>query len=99
MSKEKSALKKNQLESAIRGIKGIAHPDRLQILFFLSQKEHSVGELVDLLGISQSAASQHLSKMKINGILSSTKESNQVFYYLKDGKYKDLIRTIIKIYG
>ncbi|EQA54581.1 transcriptional regulator, ArsR family [Leptospira kmetyi serovar Malaysia str. Bejo-Iso9] len=71
----------------------------MQILFFLSQKEHSVGELVDLLGISQSAASQHLSKMKINGILSSRKESNQVFYYLKDGKYKDLIRTIVKIYG
>ncbi|MGQ2825504.1 ArsR/SmtB family transcription factor, partial [Leptospira kirschneri] len=39
------------------------------------------------------------SKMKINGILSSRKESNQVFYYLKDGKYKDLIRTIVKIYG
>lgn len=96
--KLKTELSKTQLEQAIKGIQGIAHPIRLLILYALTNKEMSVGELVTLLGTSQSAASQHLSKMKNNGILESRKKSNMVFYSLKDPKYKELIATIIKIY-
>ncbi|MCC5814953.1 MAG: winged helix-turn-helix transcriptional regulator [Leptospira sp.] len=96
--KLKTELSKTQLELAIKGIQGIAHPIRLLILYALSSKEMSVGELVTLLGTSQSAASQHLSKMKNNGILESRKKSNMVFYSLKDPKFKELVTTIIKIY-
>lgn len=98
MSKHKMELSKGQLDSAIKGIQGIAHPVRLQILSILSKSEQSVGGLVEMLGTSQSAASQHLSKMKNNGILDSRKKSNQVFYFLKDPKYKDLMNTIVKVY-
>ncbi|EOQ87931.1 biofilm growth-associated repressor family protein [Leptospira yanagawae serovar Saopaulo str. Sao Paulo = ATCC 700523] len=96
--KIKTELSKQQLEQAIKGIQGIAHPIRLLILYTLAKEEKTVGELVELLGTSQSAASQHLSKMKNNGILESRKSSNQVFYRLKDAKFKDLIQTIVKVY-
>nr|WP_208731077.1 metalloregulator ArsR/SmtB family transcription factor [Leptospira bouyouniensis] len=98
MMKIKTELSKQQLEQAIKGIQGIAHPIRLLILYTLAKEEKTVGELVELLGTSQSAASQHLSKMKNNGILESRKSSNQVFYRLKDAKFKDLIQTIVKVY-
>jgi DNA-binding transcriptional ArsR family regulator len=96
--KLKTELSKTQLEQAVKGIQGIAHPIRLLILYALAKEEKSVGELVTLLGTSQSAASQHLSKMKNNGILESRKKSNMVFYSLKDPKYKELVSTIVKIY-
>ncbi|ABZ94433.1 ArsR family transcriptional regulator [Leptospira biflexa] len=96
--KIKTELSKQQLEQAIKGIQGIAHPIRLLILYTLAKEEKTVGQLVELLGTSQSAASQHLSKMKNNGILESRKSSNQVFYRLKDAKFKDLIQTIVKVY-
>ncbi|MCW7509220.1 metalloregulator ArsR/SmtB family transcription factor [Leptospira levettii] len=96
--KIKTELSKQQLEQAIKGIQGIAHPIRLLILYTLAKDEKTVGQLVELLGTSQSAASQHLSKMKNNGILESRKSSNQVFYRLKDAKFKDLIQTIVKVY-
>ena len=98
MVKLKIELNNKQLEAAIKGLQGIAHPIRLLILYALMKEEKSVGELVDLLGTSQSAASQHLSKMKNNGILESRKKSNQVYYFLKDQKYKEFIHTIFKIY-
>ncbi len=94
--KIKTELSKQQLELAIKGIQGIA-PSRL-ILYTLAKEEKTVGQLVELLGTSQSAASQHLSKMKNNGILESRKSSNQVYYSLKDPKFKELVQTIVKVY-
>ncbi|MCB1157393.1 MAG: winged helix-turn-helix transcriptional regulator [Leptospiraceae bacterium] len=99
MAKLKFELNKKQLEAAVKGIQGIAHPVRLMILYALSKEELSVGELSEFTGVSQSVTSQHLSKMRDNGILESRKESNKVFYYAKDPKFVELVKNIIKIYS
>ncbi|NCN09600.1 MAG: winged helix-turn-helix transcriptional regulator [Leptospira sp.] len=96
--KLKSELSKTQIDQAVKGLQGIAHPIRLMIMFALAKEERSVGDLVELLGTSQSAASQHLSKMKNNGILESRKKSNQVFYSLKDSKFKELNSVIVRLF-
>ena len=69
------------------------------ILYALSKEELSVNDLADFTGVSQSVTSQHLSKMKDNGILDSRKESNKVFYYVKDTKYRELVKSIIKLFS
>lgn len=99
MTKIKFELNKKQLDVAIKGIQGISHPVRLMILFALSKEELSVNDLADFVGVSQSVTSQHLSKMKDNGILDSRKESNRVFYYVKDSKYRELIKNIVKLFS
>lgn len=99
MTKIKFELNKKQLDVAIKGIQGIAHPVRLMILYALSREELSVNDLADFTGVSQSVTSQHLSKMKDNGILDSRKESNKVFYYVKDTKYKELVKNIVKLFS
>lgn len=99
MSKIKFDLNKKQLEVAIRGIQGVAHPVRLMMLHALSKEELSVGELSEFTGVSQSVTSQHLAKMKDSGILDCRKESNKVFYYIKDARYKEIARAIIKLFG
>ncbi|MBL0264616.1 MAG: winged helix-turn-helix transcriptional regulator [Leptospiraceae bacterium] len=99
MTKIKFELNKKQLEGAIKGVQGIAHPVRLMILYALSKEELSVNDLADFTGVSQSVTSQHLSKMKDSGILESRKESNKVFYYVKDNKYRELVKNIVKLFG
>ncbi|MCB1192558.1 MAG: winged helix-turn-helix transcriptional regulator [Leptospiraceae bacterium] len=99
MVKIKFELNTKQLETAIKGIQGIAHGVRLMILYALLKDELSVGELSEFTGVSQSVTSQHLSKMRDCGILDSRKESNKVFYYIKEQKFKELVKNIIKVYG
>ncbi len=99
MSKLKIELNKKQLENSVKVLQGISHPVRLTILNALTKEELSVNDLSNLASVSQSVTSQHLGKMKDSGILESRKESNKVFYYIKDPKYKDLIKQITKLFN
>ncbi|MCB1180263.1 MAG: winged helix-turn-helix transcriptional regulator [Leptospiraceae bacterium] len=99
MGKVKFELSKKQLDSAIKGMQGIAHPVRFMILYALLKDELSVGELSAFTNVSQSVTSQHLSKMKDSGLLDSRKESNKVFYYIKDLRYKEIMKTLVKSFG
>lgn len=98
MVKVKLDINKKVIETAVKGIQGISHPVRLTILYALSKQEMSVGDLSSYCGVSQSVTSQHLSKMKENGLLDNRKESNKVYYSIKDSKYKELIKIILKLY-
>ncbi|MCB1141024.1 MAG: helix-turn-helix transcriptional regulator [Leptospiraceae bacterium] len=99
MKKLKFELSKKQLDQAIKGIQGIAHPVRFMILYSLLKEEQSVSVLSEFTNVSQSVTSQHLSKMKDSGILDSRKESNKVFYFIKDERYKEIIRILVKFYS
>ena len=45
-------------------LKLIANPSRLLVLCALVTREHTAGELEELVGLSQSAVSQHLAKLR-----------------------------------
>jgi ArsR family transcriptional regulator, virulence genes transcriptional regulator len=99
MKKQKFDLNKKQLDLLIKGIQGLAHPVRFMILYTLLKEESSVNDLSLYTGASQSVTSQHLSKMKDSGILDSRKESNKVFYFIKDGNYRELLKVLLKIHS
>lgn len=98
MAKLKFEMTNKQLENAVKGMQGVAHPVRLKILYALNKQELSVGELSSFTNVSQSVTSQHLSKMKDYGILDSRKESNKVFYYIKENKYQKLLQNIVTMF-
>ena len=56
--------------------------------------EATVGSLVEAVGISQSALSQHLSKMRDEGIVSFRKESQTVWYRIADPRIEKLFATL-----
>ncbi|KKS35491.1 MAG: ArsR family transcriptional regulator [candidate division WWE3 bacterium GW2011_GWF1_42_14] len=60
----------------------ISNPVRIKLLMCLSEKPKSVNELIQTCGMSQSAVSQHLAKLKKAGILDTKKEGKYVFYKL-----------------
>jgi DNA-binding transcriptional ArsR family regulator len=80
-------------------LKNLAHKERLMILCFLSEKSRNVNELAEFTGCSQSSVSQFVNKMRLQGILDSTREGRFVNYFIADKKIKQLIQALHEIYG
>ena len=88
-----------QAEVAVAVLKSIAHEGRLLVLCYLSEAgEMSVGDLVERIGLSQSALSQHLAKLRAEGLVATRKEAQTVFYRIADDKVLTLLGTLHDLY-
>jgi DNA-binding transcriptional ArsR family regulator len=67
---------------ACRLMKVLSNPDRLLILCQLSQGEHRVGELEELLGIVQPTLSQQLTVLRDEALVSTRREGKHIYYLL-----------------
>lgn len=59
---------------------------RLQLLICLSKGEKNVTQLIGNCGLSQSAVSQHLEKLRSAGLVSTRREGKEIIYSLNDLK-------------
>ncbi len=78
--------------------KVFSHPKRLELINILRDREMSVGELRERLGLSLANLSQHLTMMKERHILISRKEGNMVYYRIANHRLLeafDLLREIL----
>jgi ArsR family transcriptional regulator len=78
--------------------KAIANRTRLMMVALLAEREMSVGEMVDHLGISVTNASQHLRILRNNHIVQTRREGQTVYYSLTDPRLPEacsLIRAIL----
>ncbi len=78
--------------------KVFTHPIRLRILDILREREISVSDLAERLGVAIGNLSQHLNMMKQRRVLVSRKDGNNVFYQLANPKMLkafDLMREIL----
>lgn len=62
----------------------LANPTRLKILALLGNRERKVGELAEIIGVSQSNVSQHLAILSSHGLVMARKQAQTVFYRLAD---------------
>lgn len=90
--------KQEQLETAARAMKAIAHPLRLKILCVLSDGEVSVQDIVGAVGTSQSNISQHLAILREKGVLKTRKAANRVFYRVSDERVLQLIGSMRDVF-
>ncbi|MEZ5759037.1 MAG: metalloregulator ArsR/SmtB family transcription factor [Emcibacteraceae bacterium] len=72
-------------------LKTLANPNRLIILGRLMKGELCVSDLEKKLDISQSALSQHLSKMRGQGILARRRDRQQIYYSISDRRVEKFI--------
>lgn len=80
-------------------LKAIANPRRLMLLCKLvDHGEVTVGDLARDVGLSQSACSQHLAKMRDEGIVAYRRESQTLWYAISDGRVETLLSTICHLY-
>lgn len=71
-------------ESAADLLKAMGNSRRLLVLCQLRDGEMSVGALQERVGLSQSAMSQHLAKLKSEGLVASRRDAQTVYYRLDD---------------
>jgi DNA-binding transcriptional ArsR family regulator len=80
-------------------LKLLANENRLLILCRLAlAREMSVNDLADAVGLSQSALSQHLAKMREDGLLTTRREAQTVFYRIADPNAARLLALLKDIY-
>lgn len=76
----------------------LANERRLLILCQIADSELSVGEIQDSVGIRQSALSQHLAILREQGLVSTRRESQTIYYKLASPEAQRLIETLADIY-
>lgn len=87
----------NAFVHVANGLEMAGNNIRLKILFLLHEENRlCVCDLSDILGISISAVSQHLRKMKDRNLIQSTKEGQTIFYALTP-EYTDVMKPFFKI--
>ena len=72
----------------------IANPVRLQLLCCLAKERRNVMDLISNCGLSQSAVSQHLQKLRSAGLVKTEKEGKNVYYSLVYPKSAVLAKQI-----
>jgi ArsR family transcriptional regulator, virulence genes transcriptional regulator len=87
-----------KIADAAQLMKALSNQHRLAILCQLALGEKSVGELVALIGLSQSALSQHLARLRRDRLV-RTRRSAQTIYYTLDGvQARVLLDTLHELY-
>ncbi|KQM26932.1 MULTISPECIES: ArsR/SmtB family transcription factor [unclassified Sphingomonas] len=80
-------------------LKAIGNSRRLMLLCKLVEHgEMTVGDLGRDVGLSQSACSQHLAKMRDEGLIAFRRESQTLWYRIADPRVETLLATLYQLY-
>lgn len=85
-------------EEAARMLAILAHPKRLLVLCALVEGERSAGDLADLVGLGQSATSQHLGRMRDLDLVATRRSGQTIFYRLASPRVEAILETLHAIY-
>ncbi len=76
----------------------LANEKRLMILCQLADGEMSVGEIAEMVQLSQSALSQHLALLRQQGTVSTRREAQTIYYRISDPSAMRIIALLAEIY-
>jgi DNA-binding transcriptional ArsR family regulator len=93
------AARSAAIEEAANILKTLGHEGRLLILCHLAQGPKSVGELEGMLDARQSAVSQQLARLRIEGLVTARRDGKTIFYSLKDPRIGELLICYARIFG
>jgi DNA-binding transcriptional ArsR family regulator len=91
------AMRRNA-DAAARLLRTLANDQRLRVLCFLGEGELTVGQINERVDLSQSALSQHLAKLRAEGIVATRREAQTIYYSLADDAVRQIIETLHDIY-
>jgi ArsR family transcriptional regulator, virulence genes transcriptional regulator len=84
---------------ATRLLKALANEKRLMILCTLIEAgETNVSQLSEAVGLSQSALSQHLARMREEGLVAFRREAQTLFYRIADPSVARVLSTLKSIF-
>jgi ArsR family transcriptional regulator, virulence genes transcriptional regulator len=92
-----ATMETKAVEAAIT-LSAMANPVRLLVLCALVEGEKAVNDLVAFSGISQSAVSQHLAKMRNLKLVATRRDGQTIYYRLASPDVMRLLTVLNEIY-
>ena len=74
----------------------LASPARLHLVWLMSSGRFDVGALAEQVGLSLPTTSQHLSKLRLAGIVSARREGRHSYYTVEDPHVLSLVEQIFE---
>jgi len=96
-AKDLKAMRRNAGAAAAM-MAAISHEARLRVLCDLVGGERTAGELVERSGLSQSALSQHLSRLREEGLVATRREGVSIFYRISNPDAARILGVLHEIY-
>ncbi len=87
------------LNDVVTLLKAVGNDRRFEIVYFLAEGERAVGELEEMVGLSQSALSQHLARLRRDGLVTTRRDAQRIYYSIKDSRVTDLIHSLAEIHN
>ena len=87
-------MNQHDLMPVLQSVKVLADENRLRMIGYLSNQEHNVGELADLLGLTEPTISHHLTRLREAGMVNLRTDGNQRFYRLNEGSLRRLSQQV-----
>jgi DNA-binding transcriptional ArsR family regulator len=97
-SVEKQSATSEAEEMQAHAADAAGNESRLMILCTLAEGERSVGELNEIIPLSQSALSQQLARLRREGLVKTRRESQVIHYSLCDGPADRVINVLHDIF-
>ncbi len=83
---------------ATKLLRSIGSPHRLMILCLLMDSEKTVTEISDAIGTRQSLTSQHLTHLRLHGLVQVERRGHFAYYSLKHGAAREIVATLYRHY-
>ncbi|GGC11368.1 hypothetical protein GCM10011494_32650 [Novosphingobium endophyticum] len=88
-----------QAAEAAALLRTLSNESRLLVLCHLAERgELAVGDLVERIGLSQSALSQHLARLREEGLVATRKEAQSVYYRICDPRAQQILVLLHDIF-
>ena len=79
-------------------LRSLASRHRLMILCSLLEGEAPVGELVRRLGLSQSNLSQHLARLREEGLVATRRDGTAIFYRIASDRVRPILAALYRLF-
>ena len=94
---DKQALAKNSKKAAAF-LKTMANDKRLLVLCLLSQREYSVSELEQELGVRQPTLSQQLAILREEGMVATRRDGKSIYYMLASPEVEAVMELLYELF-
>lgn len=84
-------------ERAAGALSAMANPTRLSILMFLASQESPVSAIASHVGMSCSSTSQHLAKLRAQGLVTTRKAHQMVYYSCQSASVRALLEVLEEV--
>lgn len=85
-------------EEAAEFLRSMASPHRLMILCHLVEGELPVGALAERVGIGQTGTSQHLARLRAEGLVATRRDGTTIFYRIADLRAAALLQVMYGLF-